>query len=98
MHSIKKDLQIQIFYQITIHKILHNTCISNQPIRIIKIYRWKKSCVEKDSRRIVSVIVVVVAVVVGPGLSQIYRDVSCPPQLPRSLCPITPILYYAATP
>lgn len=29
-------------------------------------------------------------------LSLIYRDVSCPPQLPRqALCPITPILYYA---
>jgi len=28
-------------------------------------------------------------------LSLIYRDVSCPPQLPHGLCPITPILYYA---
>ena len=31
--------------------------------------------------------------------SLIYRDVSCPPQLPRRLCPITPILYlYYAPP
>lgn len=37
MHSIKKDLQIQIFYQITIHKILHNTCISNQDNKDLSI-------------------------------------------------------------